>query len=152
MGPGRLTGMNGPGVRTPAPGPGPGFNGARSIDRDERTSTSASAVRRLSRFNGARSIDRDERVLNAERRVDVKASMGPGRLTGMNAPCRWPVPRVPPSFNGARSIDRDERTIASPARAAMSGFNGARSIDRDERLPAWYPTRRSVPLQWGPVD
>ncbi len=40
------------------------------------------------RFNGARSIDRDERVGGAARRVPQHpASMGPGRLTGMNAYC-----------------------------------------------------------------
>ncbi len=59
MGPGRLTGMNEP---TPVPQTtAMSFNGARSIDRDERPPTSGVARGRAS------------------------ASMGPGRLTGMNA-------------------------------------------------------------------
>ncbi len=38
------------------------------------------------RFNGARSIDRDERKPDRRPvRADRGASMGPGRLTGMNA-------------------------------------------------------------------
>ncbi len=59
MGPGRLTGMNAArsssSVRSVFC-----FNGARSIDRDERL-PSLVAQPGCARFNGARSIDRDER-------------------------------------------------------------------------------------------
>ncbi len=84
MGPGRLTGMN-VDTRWQARFALVRFNGARSIDRDER-------LRYLPRlqaefgFNGARSIDRDERDANEARAI--LQSLG---------------------FNGARSIDRDER-------------------------------------------
>ncbi len=45
-----------------------------------------SRARRDARFNGARSIDRDERLaLLAKVGDEPGASMGPGRLTGMNA-------------------------------------------------------------------
>ncbi len=60
MGPGRLTGMN---ARLPDPyllGDARCFNGARSIDRDERA-PSFSISPWYRRFNGARSIDLDER-------------------------------------------------------------------------------------------
>ncbi len=132
MGPGRLTGMNGDCLgrhrrRRHR------FNGARSIDRDERPSTRTRA-RREDRFNGARSIDRDERqTVSGQRLPDRLASMGPGRLTGMNARI---VPAAPPTalgFNGARSIDRDERSKRFNYWHTSRSFNGARSIDRDER-------------------
>ncbi len=87
MGPGRLTGMNAPLL--------------------------AVAITREPRFNGARSIDRDERERDRQvGRVAVHASMGPGRLTGMNAPCAQTSSTTSTSFNGARSIDRDERVRA----------------------------------------
>ncbi len=85
MGPGRLTGMN---AEYPDHGPdleasmGPGrltgmnvLKWVRAHDVD------------LQGFNGARSIDRDERWLQAKARRSASsaASMGPGRLTGMNA-------------------------------------------------------------------
>ncbi len=60
MGPGRLTGMNDPPVIVVA-GAMVGFNGARSIDRDERLAWGFAP-------GGV-----------------MRASMGPGRLTGMNA-------------------------------------------------------------------
>ncbi len=111
MGPGRLTGMN---VSRTSPGSAKSprfngarsidrderrthgcrqgkscrssFNGARSIDRDERRSDRAARSSSRSCFNGARSIDRDERPQNVSGVHDASvASMGPGRLTGMNA-------------------------------------------------------------------
>ncbi len=61
MGPGRLTGMN------------------ADAHRQRRTAGS--------RFNGARSIDRDERAARCVvGTLDRPASMGPGRLAGMNVP------------------------------------------------------------------
>ncbi len=60
MGPGRLTGMNA------------GRQQSRRLFRRRR-------------FNGARSIDRDERPVRAAAGSGERAaSMGPGRLTGMN--------------------------------------------------------------------
>ncbi len=59
---------------------------------------------------------------------ELAASMGPGRLTGMN---------------GAR------QARSAPERA---GFNGARSIDRDERRGAAVSYQARIALQWGPVD
>ncbi len=64
MGPGRLTGMNG-GSNDADHDVIERFNGARSIDRDERDGCPAAAQRRRHRFNGARSIDRDERTAYA---------------------------------------------------------------------------------------
>ncbi len=62
-----------------------GFNGARSIDRDERRRGRRRPPADQLRFNGARSIDRDERGSAAMNSAgSVTASMGPGRLTGMN--------------------------------------------------------------------
>ncbi len=60
MGPGRLTGMNGLSGRGGSSCTRPCFNGARSIDRDERHAPTV------------------------PRHIAVSASMGPGRLTGMN--------------------------------------------------------------------
>ncbi len=66
MGPGRLTGMN-DGMGSGPPPSTPCFNGARSIDRDER----------CWKCSG--------------RGWTWPASMGPGRLTGMNAlAVPWP--------------------------------------------------------------
>ncbi len=97
MGPGRLTGMN-------------------------ATTTSRNSALAAGGFNGARSIDRDERQRDAERHDHAaQASMGPGRLTGMNAPIRKPARATASCFNGARSIDRDERSTGSlPRRRAAS--------------------------------
>ncbi len=61
------------------------------------------------RFNGARSIDRDERTPITFPSASAPASMGPGRLTGMNAAGASPMLPNSSGFNGARSIDRDER-------------------------------------------
>ncbi len=87
MGPGRLTGMN--------DGPPP------------------HRVARRCRFNGARSIDRDERPVGLRERIKRRrASMGPGRLTGMNGSSIGSTAGSHPTrFNGARSIDRDERVV-----------------------------------------
>ncbi len=84
MGPGRLTGMNAFGSWRSGRS-STRFNGARSIDRDERRAPEAAQDRQDRRFNGARSIDRDEReiVVDFHRGLSL-ASMGPGRLTGMN--------------------------------------------------------------------
>ncbi len=134
MGPGRLTGMNDRAswLRTMRP---LRFNGARSIDRDERRLRFEKAyVQHTASMGPGRLTGMNEQEVgqNADRRRG--ASMGPGRLTGMNA--RSP-PRAAPAarrFNGARSIDRDERyPPATVGAAATMGFNGARSIDRDER-------------------
>ncbi len=128
MGPGRLTGMNGARSRQGARRDGC-FNGARSIDRDERRGPSAVLVPR------------------------EELSMGPGRLTGMNGSACAGAWRSRAGFNGARSIDRDERRTASalgltPCNASMgpgrlTGMNVARAEIR--RL-------RTTRLQWGPVD
>ncbi len=84
MGPGRLTGMN--------------------------VAGSEAARANAGRFNGARSIDRDERAVVPDvGDVAVSASMGPGRLTGMNESQAFRTLGELSGFNGARSIDRDER-------------------------------------------
>ncbi len=92
MGPGRLTGMN---ARWPRPQCSlhDGFNGARSIDRDERAENGRIPLR------------------------PIQASMGPGRLTGMNVRQARRCLQLLDRFNGARSIDRDERAVASPPAA-----------------------------------
>ncbi len=153
MGPGRLTGMNA---------------GVSLGIRSERA-----------RFNGARSIDRDERRRSAGARQGRRgASMGPGRLTGMNVRSRWAPSSRRARFNGARSIDRDERMFgcnlcrdldcwASMGPGRLTGmnaeetlgilggscrFNGARSIDRDERRRRASIASSAAALQWGPVD
>ncbi len=99
MGPGRLTGMNGRPKRTDPASPRTGFNGARSIDRDERPGGGYGAC------------------------LPGSASMGPGRLTGMNDACHRSGggPRRM-GFNGARSIDRDERGPSTLPRTARLGL------------------------------
>ncbi len=93
MGPGRLTGMNACAAEIPLCSP-MGFNGARSIDRDERVMSTDAPVGGMDpasmgpgRLTGMN--DPQQRHQRAAR----GASMGPGRLTGMNVPVLW-RPRI----------------------------------------------------------
>ncbi len=91
MGPGRLTGMNVEGLTVLM-----GFKCVASMGPGRLTgmnvSSGSAATSRRARFNGARSIDRDERLATSLgfKATDL-ASMGPGRLTGMNATTEDPA-------------------------------------------------------------
>ncbi len=153
MGPGRLTGMNGAALE-PASVPVYCFNGARSIDRDERPAVPIQTTGRRSGFNGARSIDRDERQpMQQGVGVGDHASMGPGRLTGMNEPAgRVGAVGRKASMGPGRLTGMNDTQLVTVA-GPVTSFNGARSIDRDERRrPVGSPHGLRGRLQWGPVD
>ncbi len=85
MGPGRLTGMN---VAPNSPIRGQNehrFNGARSIDRDERGGSMGVVLVNLEASMGpGRLTGMNDRWLSVRDGQRPRASMGPGRLTGMN--------------------------------------------------------------------
>ncbi len=82
------------------------------------------------------------------------ASMGPGRLTGMNAS---PVAlahdaAMAASMGPGRLTGMNDACNAVSCSRIGACFNGARSIDRDERRPRARAAPTTRALQWGPVD
>ncbi len=120
----------------------PCFNGARSIDRDERRVVYRldAAVVRAASMGPGRLTGMNDLVAATVAESVTDASMGPGRLTGMNAaPRSQPAPVVRRASMGPGRLTGMNAPAADFAAASALRFNGARSIDRDERYQGGYP-------------